>query len=73
MNEIHLLKKDINKRFPESINFSKSGKYVTVYSQCTNPCEYDISTLKDFELRNEELVKSFANLNYRTLQTSPEV
>ena len=61
ITQARLLKKEINKRFPESIRFYKSGKYVTVYSQYTNPFEYAISTLKGFGMRND-IMKSFANM-----------
>ena len=62
ITQTQLLKKETIKRFPESTRFYKSGQFVIVYSQYTNTCEYSISTLKDFGLRNEDIMKSFANM-----------
>ena len=62
ITQILLLEKEIDNRFPESIEFYVSGKYAIVHPQYTNPCEYSVSTLKDFRLRNKDIMKSFAKI-----------
>ena len=66
------LKKKINKRFLESLGFYKSWKHITVYSQYTNPCEYSISTLKGFGLRNEDVMKLSVNMKKRNISQSSD-
>ena len=66
------LKKKINKRFLESLGFYKSREHITVCSQYTNPCEYSISTLKGFGLRNEDIMKLSANMKKRNISQSSD-
>ena len=66
------LKKLISDEFPDTIGFFKNGKYVIVYSQHANPCEYSVNTLKGFGLRSDDIIKSFANMVKRSIRARSE-
>ena len=67
INHTWQLKKTINDAFSDTIGFFKNGKYVIVYAQHTNPCEYSVNTLKGFGLRDDDIIRSFANLVKRSI------
>ena len=56
------LKNEVNRNFSDSFGVYKTGKYVIVFLQLVNPCEYSVNTLKGFGLRDLELTKSFCNM-----------
>ena len=62
INHTHHLKTKLIETFPDSFGLYKTGKYVIVFSQSVNPCEYSVNTLKGFGLRDLELTKSFCNM-----------
>ena len=66
------LRKLIDNRFTDSIGFYKAGKYVIVYSQYANPCEYSISTPKGFGLRTDDIIRSFTNMIKRSIPVHSE-
>ena len=58
----YILRMELSNRFPEEVDFSSSGKYVTVYSSQVNPCDYSIATLKGSGLSDENHIRAFSNL-----------
>ena len=58
----YILRMELSNRFPEEVDFSSSGKYVTVYSSLVNPCDYSIATLKGSGLSDENHIRAFSNL-----------
>ena len=53
------MRKAINDAFPDTIVFFRNGKFVIVYGQHTNPCEYSVNTLKGSGLREDDIIRSF--------------
>eukprot|EP00794_Sanderia_malayensis_P017234 gene17234-18955_t len=57
------LKRKLLEQFTEErLGFFPQGKYVIVYSQDTNPCEYSASTLLGHGLRDNDLIRSVARM-----------
>ena len=61
------VKEILIKHFGEKIRFSNVGKYVAVHSSAVNPLTYTAATLKGHGLREENVIKCFANLVRRKL------
>ena len=43
----------------DELSFYPSGKYWIVHAADMNPCEYCVATLQRFDLRDDDIVKSF--------------
>ena len=69
ITQSHKLKEIVLERFPDSIGFFRSGKYLIVHSQYINPCEYSVSTLKGHGMRDTDIIRSFANLIRRRVES----
>ena len=67
INHTHHLKREIKEHFPDSLGFFKTGRYVIVYSQFTNPCEYSVNTLMGKGMRDKNITLSFANMIKRKI------
>ena len=61
------VKETLIRHFEEKIIFSKVGKYVVVHSSAVNALTYTASTLKGHGLREENVIRCFANLVRRKL------
>ena len=65
--------KDIKRRLiekvDEKIGFFPSGKQLIVFSIEFNSCQYSVATLDDFGLSNNDVIRSFARMVGRKLQT----
>ena len=66
----HRMKETLIETFSDKIQFSKVGKYVAVHPYDVNPLTYTVSTLKGYGLREESIVRCFANLVRRKLLDS---
>ena len=73
INHTHHLERELKKHFPDSIGFFKTGKYVIVYSQFTNPCEYSVNTLLGKGMRDKDILLSFANMVKRKINQQFDV
>ena len=67
INHTWQLIKLVDDRFTDS----KARKYVIVYSQYANPCEYSSSTLKGFGLRTDD-IRFFTNMIKRSIPVRSE-
>ena len=63
----HRMKETLIRTFSDKIQFSKVGKYVAVHPYDVSPLTYTVSTLKGYGLREESIVRCFANLVRRKL------
>ena len=61
------VKEILIKHFGEKIRFSNVGKYVALHSSAVNPLTFTAATLKGHGLREENVIKCFANLVRRKL------
>ena len=65
--------KDIKRRLiekvDEKIGFFFSVKQLIVFSIEFNSCQYSVATLDDFGLSNNDVIRSFARMVGRKLQT----
>ena len=63
------LKRRLIKKFDEKIGFFPSGKQLIVFSIEVNPCQYSVATLDGFGLSDNDIIRSFARMVRRKLQT----
>ena len=63
------LKRRLIEKFDEKIGFFPSGKQLIVFSIEVNPCQYSVATLDGFGLSDNDIIRSFARMVRRKLQT----
>ena len=63
------LRNELQRRFPDEIDFAPVGKYIIVYMSDMNPCEYSIATLKGQGLCDSDHIKSFSNCVRRKIES----
>ena len=56
------LKQKLAKDVPEELSFYPVGCYVVVHSSDMTPCDYTVSTLKGYGLRNNNLIRAFSRM-----------
>ena len=69
IDNIKELKRRLTKKFDKKIGFFPSGKQLIVFSIEFNPCQYSAATLDGFGLSNNDVIRSFARMVGRKLQT----
>ena len=63
------LKRRLLEKFDERIGFFPSVKQLIVSSIEVNPCRYSVATLDGFGLSGNDIIRSFARMVRRKLQT----
>ena len=63
------LKRRLLEKFDEKIGFFPSVKQLIVSSIEVNPCQYSVVTLDSFGLSGNDIIRSFARMVRRKLQT----
>ena len=68
VHTVGLLRNLIQHFSEERLGFHPQGRYVIVYSQDTNPCEYSVAIIKGHGLRDGDLVRSIARMIWRKIK-----
>ena len=63
------LKRRLLEKFDEKIGFFPSVKQLIVSSIEVNPCQYSVATIDSFDLSDNDIIRSFARMARRKLQT----
>ena len=63
------LKRRLIEKFDEKIGFFPSGKQLIVFSKEVNPYQYSVENLAGFGLSDNDIIRSFARMVRRKLQT----
>ena len=69
INNTKDIKRRLVEKVDEKIGFFPSGKQLIVFSIEFNSCQYSVATLDDFGLSNNDVIRSFARMVGRKLQT----
>ena len=67
------LKRRFIEKFDEKIGFFPSVKQSIVFSIEVNPCQYSVATLDGFGLSDNDIIRSFARMVRRKLQTGNQL
>ena len=67
------LKRRLIKKFDEQNGFFLPGKQLIVFSIEVNPCQYSVATLDGFGSSDNDIIRSFARMVRRKLQTGNQL
>ena len=67
------LKRRLIEKFDEKTGFFPSGKQLLLSSIEVNPCQYSVATIDGFDLSDKDIIRSFAPMARRKLQTCSQL